>query len=230
MRQAGRGKSRVHQAVTSAIVFAIIGTAGFATCAFALSESPVGAASPEVAPPPPPPESMKVVPAVPGHDSGASEAGAASIAPKKTSTTHSTTHHAGNVREGEVEPASARLRLREDAWIFSGPSKWTKHITRAHQGKFVIVTGSTRAYLQVRLKDGQVGYVEPSAVDIVKPSDTIFHLTHDAAVLDAPNKWAKKVAEVHQGHDVHVTGIALNYMQIRMKSGLVGFIPAAALQ
>jgi hypothetical protein len=55
-------------------------------------------------------------------------------------------------------------------------------------------------------------------------------LTQDAAVLEAPNHWARKLAEVHRSHNVHVIGLALNYMQIRMKSGLIGFIPVSALQ
>ena len=55
-------------------------------------------------------------------------------------------------------------------------------------------------------------------------------LTQDAAVLDAPNRWAKKLSEVHRKHNVHAIGIALNYMRIRMKSGVTGFIPVTALQ
>jgi hypothetical protein len=35
---------------------------------------------------------------------------------------------------------------------------------------------------------------------------------------------------VHQGHAVHVVGIALSYMKIRMKSGLEGYIPSSALE
>ena len=55
-------------------------------------------------------------------------------------------------------------------------------------------------------------------------------LTHDAGVLDKPSRWGKKLAEVHQSHNVHVIGIALNYVQIRMKSGLEGFVPLTALE
>ena len=55
-------------------------------------------------------------------------------------------------------------------------------------------------------------------------------LTHDASVLDKPNRWGKKVAEVHQSKNVHVVGIALNYMRIRMKNGLEGYIPTTALE
>ena len=110
------------------------------------------------------------------------------------------------------------------------PSKLSRKIERASVGKFADVSGSTRYYLQVRLKNGQTGYIPPSDVDLVKPTDKIFVLTQDAAVLDAPNHWAKKLAEVHRTHSVHVIGLALNYVQIRMKSGLTGFIPVTALQ
>lgn len=125
---------------------------------------------------------------------------------------------------------TARLRVRRDGWIYAEPSTSSKKLERGNVGKFVNVTGTTRYYLQVRLKDGQTGYISPSDVDLVKPTDKIFVLTQDAAVLDAPNHWAKKIAEVHRTHSVHVIGAAPNYMQIRMKSGLVGFISITALQ
>ncbi|MGC1192849.1 MAG: hypothetical protein WA861_19875, partial [Candidatus Binatus sp.] len=89
---------------------------------------------------------------------------------------------------------------------------------------------STHYYLQVKLKSGQTGYIDPSAVELVRPADKVFMLTHDAGVLDKPNRWAKKLAEVHQGHNVHVVGLSLNYMRIRMKSGLEGYIPMTALE
>ena len=92
------------------------------------------------------------------------------------------------------------------------------------------MTGSTHYYLQVRLKSGQTGYIDPSAVELAKPADKVFVLTHDAGVLDKPNRWGKKVAEVHQNKNVHVVGIALNYVRIRMKSGLEGYIPTTALE
>ncbi|MGC1679387.1 MAG: hypothetical protein WA740_17780, partial [Candidatus Binataceae bacterium] len=56
----------------------------------------------------------------------------------------------------------------------------------------------------------------------------MFKLTANAAVLDKPDRWGKKLSEVHAGFDVHVVGIALSYVQIRMKSGLEGFIPTSA--
>jgi len=120
--------------------------------------------------------------------------------------------------------------VSHDSWIYAGPSKTSKKIEKSTIGKFVDVTGSTKYYLQVKLKNGQTGYIAPSDVELVKPVDKVFILTQDAAVLEAPNRWAKKLSEVHRNRSVHVIGLALDYMQIRMKSGLTGFITATALQ
>ncbi|MGC2758869.1 SH3 domain-containing protein [Candidatus Binatus sp.] len=142
-------------------------------------------------------------------------------------------HHASSknsVHEPEIEPAQARLKVLEDSPVYAAPAKSSKHIEQLTRDKFVEVTGSTHYFLRVNLKSGQTGYIEPSAVELVKPVDKVFVLTHDAAVLDKPNRWAKKVAEVHASHNVHVVGLSLDYMQIRMKSGLEGFIPMSALQ
>ncbi len=134
------------------------------------------------------------------------------------------------LREPEIEPAQARLKVLEEAPVYSAPAKSSKHIEQLSPDRFVIVTGSTHYYLQVKLKNGQTGYIEPSAVELVKPTDKIFVLTHDAGVLEKPNRWAKKLSEVHKGRNVHVVGLSLNYMKIRMKSGLEGFIPITALE
>jgi hypothetical protein len=142
-------------------------------------------------------------------------------------------HHAAskNVsREPEIEPADARLKVLQAAPVYSSPAKSSKHVEQLTPDKFVNVTGSTQHYLQVKLKSGQTGYIDPEAVQLVKPVDKVFVLTHDAGVLDKPNRWGKKLAEVHQGHNVHVVGLSLNYMRIRMKSGLEGYITTAALE
>jgi len=135
-----------------------------------------------------------------------------------------------SVREPEIEPAQARLKVLQSAPVYSAPAKSSKQIEQLSPDKFVEVTGSTHYYLHVKLKSGQTGYIDPSSVELVKPTDKVFVLTHDAGVLDKPNRWAKKLAEVHQGHNVHVVGISLDYMRIRMKSGLEGFIPMTALE
>jgi hypothetical protein len=134
------------------------------------------------------------------------------------------------VHEPEIEPAVARLKVLQDGPVYSAPAKTSKHLEQLTRDKFVNVTGSTHYFLQVKLKSGQTGYIEPSSVELVKPTDKVFLLSHDAGVVDKPNRWAKKLAVVHQGHNVHVVGISLNYLQIRMKNGLEGFIPQTALE
>lgn len=135
-----------------------------------------------------------------------------------------------SAHELEVEPAQARLKVIQDAPVYSAPTKSSKHLEQMTTGKFVEVTGSTHNFLRVNLKSGQTGYIDPASVELVKPADKVFVLTHDAGVLDKPNRWAKKLSEVHQGHNVHVVGISLNYMRIRMKSGIEGYIPMSALE
>jgi hypothetical protein len=225
---------------------AIFGTAAAlllalsASAAFALSESPAGGSSPapvgapvSVAPPSTAP-ATKLVPSdettppeAPAEEAAPTDEGAAGTtgtAPKKR------THHHVAARPPEVEPATARLRVTHEGWIYAGPAKSSKKIEKTTVGKFVNVTGSTKYYLQASLKNGETGYIPLADVELVRPTDKIFMLTHDAAVLEAPNHWSRKLAEVHRSHNVHVIGLALNYMQIRMKSGLTGFITVTALQ
>ena len=139
-------------------------------------------------------------------------------------------HQEGASTKFEVEPAHALVKLNNDTAVLAKPDKTSKQIEQAQSGKFIDVTGATHYFLQVKLKSGDTGYIDPAAVELVKPTDKIFMLTSDSAVLEKPNKWSKKVSEVHKGHNVHVIGVALDYTKIRMKSGLEGYIPMRALE
>lgn len=130
----------------------------------------------------------------------------------------------------EVEPASARLKIIGAGWVMANPWKTAKKIEPLDAGKVLIVTGSTRDYLQVRLKNDAVGYVEPTAIDLVKPTDQVFMVTGDSPIYERPNRFAGKVGEVVHGKRVKVTGIALNYLRVKLRSGVVGFVPISALQ
>jgi hypothetical protein len=130
----------------------------------------------------------------------------------------------------DIEPANARLKLRQNTVAYAAPSKSSKHVQQLQEGKYVIVTGATRDFLQVKLKNGQTAYVDPAAVDLVKPTDKVFQLTQDAHVLDRPNRWGRKLADVHKPHFVRAIGVALNYLKIKMKNGIEGFIPMSALE
>ncbi len=174
--------------------------------------APADGAAPAEAPPPVTTTHHRVTPAPPAHRMFASKATAAPI------------------KSVPAEPAQAKLLLKEDTWIYAQPSNRSAHVEQGEKGKFVMVTGTTHYFLRVKLKSGQEGYVQAAAVQVTTPADKLFMLTRDAPVLDAPNHWGKKVAEVHQGHAVHVVGIALSYLKIRMKSGLEGYIPSSALE
>jgi hypothetical protein len=147
---------------------------------------------------------------------------------------HSHPHHHTAVPEpsysAAIEPTHAMLKLKNDAWAYAGPETASRTLERVHAGMFLDVTGSTHHYVQVKLKSGATGYVPISAVELTRSQDKIMRLSTDAAVLSQPNRYGKKLSEVHQGHDVHVIGVSMNYIKIRMKSGLEGYIPMTATE
>lgn len=141
-------------------------------------------------------------------------------------------HHAGTPEvETTVEPANARLKVKSSgAPIYARGSKRSEQLGTLNADKYVQVTGSTRSYLQIQLKDGRTGFIDPSSVELVTPFDKDFLLTADSPVYAVPNQFSQKVAEVHRGKYVHVIGHALSYVQIRMKDGTEGFVPMTAVQ
>ncbi|HVA76603.1 MAG TPA: hypothetical protein VNF27_01845 [Candidatus Binataceae bacterium] len=212
---------KVAIAIVAAAVACTFTTAGFA----APSESDIPATS--------------VVPAAPnsgasGAPSPSAPAGESAASPGEVAAPAAARKKPAAPRfkfnPADVEPGNARAKLLEDTWAYVEPAKSSAHVERVVKDKYLVVTGATHYFVQVKLKSGKTAYVEQSAVDLVKPVDKIFKLTHNAAVLDMPNRWGKKVAEVHTPHDVHVVGIALNYIKIRMKNGVEGFIPSSALE
>ncbi|HVN64610.1 MAG TPA: hypothetical protein VMT58_08220 [Candidatus Binataceae bacterium] len=157
------------------------------------------------------------------------ETGAAAV-PKAKRPHHMAHHPARAASAPEVEPATARLLVLKNGWAYEEPAKSSGRVQAITAGKYVNVTGNTRYYLRVQLRTGKIAYVEQSAVELVRPIDKVWRLHRNADVREKPNMWAKKVSEVHQGHDVHAVGIAPNYVKIRMKSGLEGFVPTSALE
>lgn len=139
-------------------------------------------------------------------------------------------HHPATVSHFDIEEANARLQLGNDTPIYASPTTDAAHVGQGAAGKYVQVTGVTRHWLRVQLKNGAIGYVQQKDVRMLKPADKLFMLTKNAAVRAEPNPWSKQLAEVHRGHNVHVVGIALNYVKIRMRSGLEGYISLTALE
>ena len=154
------------------------------------------------------------------------------VIPYSAPTTHRTTRHVKSVPEdiSTVEPAQGHLKLVKNSYAYERPTSSSTRIEPVEAGKYVNVIGTSHYYAQVKLKNSEIAYVPLSAVALVSPADKLFMLTSDSAVLNAPNHLGKKIAEVHQGHNVHVVGIALNYMKIRMKNGTEGYIPIHSLE
>lgn len=131
---------------------------------------------------------------------------------------------------GPVDSAQATLQIKQDTWAYSHPDRSSTRLEQMHAGKYVNVTGTTHYFARVKLKNGEVGFVQMSALDLARPTDKIFRLTRDTPVLSSPTRYGSKLAQVHNGHDVHVIGTSMNYMKIRMKDGLEGYIASSALE
>ncbi len=64
----------------------------------------------------------------------------------------------------------------------------------------------------------------------VKPLNKLFLLTKNSPVYLNPDATSSTVGQVRRKKYVHVTGIAGDYLQIKLKNGTVGFIPVAAAE
>jgi tetratricopeptide (TPR) repeat protein len=70
----------------------------------------------------------------------------------------------------------------------------------------------------------------PPPVAKIKPLDKKFLLTHDSEVYANPDNSGAVLAHVHHRKFVHVIGIAGDWLQIKLKTGVVGFIPTSAAE
>jgi len=69
-----------------------------------------------------------------------------------------------------------------------------------------------------------------AAAPQVKPLNKLFLLTKNSPVYQNPDPTSSTVGQVRRKKYVHVTGIAGNYLQIKLKNGTIGFIPVAAAE
>jgi hypothetical protein len=220
-----RNQSRRSRAIAAIVVCTMVGIASRA-----VAQVPAATSAP-AAPAPAAPVVAAPAPAAPPPVAAPLEAPAAVATPRpKAKPKAKPNHHIVVESSDEVEPGHALVKLKENTWVYSRPNKWSHNVGQVHMDKFINVTGSTHYYLRVKLKNGKVGYITPETVELVRPMDRTFFLTSDAAVYDRPNRWGRKLSEVHKGHAVHVVGVALEYMKIRMKDGLEGFIPSVAME
>jgi hypothetical protein len=165
----------------------------------------------------------------PAADEGAPPAVVASTRVPRSHPRHSMTLSEPSY-SAAIEPTHATLKLKQDAWAYAGPETSSHPLEHIPAGKSLNVTGSTHYFVQVKLKNGATGYVPIVAVELTRPEDKIMRLSSNAAVLSQPNRYGKKLSEVHQGHDIHAVGVSMNYVKIRMKSGLEGYVPMTAAE
>jgi len=59
----------------------------------------------------------------------------------------------------------------------------------------------------------------------VQPADAEYYCLKDSPVFESPAKSVRVVADVHQGKRMHVIGISDKFLQIKMRDGIVGFVP-----
>jgi hypothetical protein len=125
-----------------------------------------------------------------------------------------------------VEPASGRVQLIQDAYVFARPIQWSEHITRVHAPYYVIVTGTTEHYVRVRLKSGQVGFVTMTAVALTIPTEKVLSVFRNSPVYETPNTHSRHVDRVYTPGKVLVIGAGLGYLKVHMHSGAEGYVPA----
>lgn len=129
-----------------------------------------------------------------------------------------------------LEPAQGRFKLVQDSWAYKSPSTDSDHLKEVYAGHQVIVTGSTRDFVQVRLKDGSTGYIPLAVVAAFHPAEKMLTVSSDAGVYAGPHLGNAKLAKVQRGQNVHVIGVELYYLKIRTDDGVEGFIPVGAVQ
>jgi hypothetical protein len=60
--------------------------------------------------------------------------------------------------------------------------------------------------------------------------DRHFLISHDSPVYAGPDSSSAVVGQVRRGRYVHITGLAGNWLRVRLYDGTVGFIPDQAVE
>jgi uncharacterized protein YgiM (DUF1202 family) len=70
----------------------------------------------------------------------------------------------------------------------------------------------------------------PTTAAVLKPIKKRFVLSHSSSVYQQPDKTSAVIAHVRRRTHVNVTGLTGDWLQIRLSSGKVGFIPSSAAE
>jgi uncharacterized protein YgiM (DUF1202 family) len=70
----------------------------------------------------------------------------------------------------------------------------------------------------------------PATPSKIKTTKKRFLLTHSSSVYEEPDKASAVVGQVHHGTHVNVAGVTGDWLQVKLSSGKVGFIPSSAAE
>jgi len=70
----------------------------------------------------------------------------------------------------------------------------------------------------------------PATPSKIKATKKRFLLTHSSSVYENPDKASAVVGHVRHGTHVNVTGVTGDWLQVKLSSGKVGFIPSSAAE
>ncbi|HEY6342938.1 MAG TPA: hypothetical protein VIY49_15705 [Bryobacteraceae bacterium] len=129
-----------------------------------------------------------------------------------------------------IEPARGTYRLIQNSSAYSLPDLQSRTIKPVHAGYLVRVTGATMDFVQVVLNDGQTAYVPHYSVALFRAAERNYILGFNTPVYSRPYRASETLAEVHQGRNVHVIGVELDYLKIRMRNGTEGYVPVSSVE
>jgi tetratricopeptide (TPR) repeat protein len=101
---------------------------------------------------------------------------------------------------------------------------------RALDAKLLPAPAATTAAAEMPAGAPTMASAAEAGTPQVKPLNKLFLLTKNSPVYQNPDETSSTVGQVRRKKYVHVTGIAGNYLQIRLKNGTVGFIPETAAE
>ena len=70
----------------------------------------------------------------------------------------------------------------------------------------------------------------PATPSKIKATKKRFLLTHSSSVYEKPDKASAVAGHVRHGTHVNVTGVTGDWLQVKLSSGKVGFIPSSAAE
>lgn len=128
-----------------------------------------------------------------------------------------------------LDPKNARAHLALAGLLASQPNRRSEadaeyQQARALDPSLFPVTATTQA------PASPAKAAAPAESAKIRPLNKLFLLTHSSPVYVGPDSGSRVVAHVHRRKYVHVVGISGSWLQVRLRNGTVGFVPAKAAE